>query len=327
MDVLHKTEVIPDQIDHLGHMNVRFYGEHARTGAEQLLASIGLVADDSRAVFGRDVYVRHHREQLVGAALEVRGGVLDASSDRIRLYEELVNREADEVAVPCRGLGNRGRDARDAREERVPRRAEPHAFRSIDEQHAPDRHVVLELLGDEDVAPGRRLPGDHLGRVAGAVIAEIEEFAASLPRAVELLAPGGRVVVIAYHSLEDRVVKHTLRDLSRSPSYDERMAGQVRETLVKVLTKRREHLSRTIERYSALAFTVYGGPPNGYSSVRSTGMPKPKKAVEKKSTEVEVIHILSGGSLESPLDAVTPGVLSAMPLSPVPGSEFQVPRS
>jgi 16S rRNA (cytosine1402-N4)-methyltransferase len=41
---------------------------------------------------------------------------------------------------------------------------------------------------------------------------EIEELAASLPRAVQLLAPGGRLVAISYHSLEDRVLKRFLRD-------------------------------------------------------------------------------------------------------------------
>lgn len=99
MDALHKTEVTPDQIDHLGHMNVRYYSAHARTGAEVLLASLGLTSDDRQVVVGRDIYVRHHREQLVGAALEVRGGVLDASGDRVRLYEELVNPDRDEVAA------------------------------------------------------------------------------------------------------------------------------------------------------------------------------------------------------------------------------------
>jgi 16S rRNA (cytosine1402-N4)-methyltransferase len=44
---------------------------------------------------------------------------------------------------------------------------------------------------------------------------ELEELAASLPQAVGLLAPGGRVVAIAYHSLEDRIVKWTLRDDER----------------------------------------------------------------------------------------------------------------
>ena len=54
MDVLHKTEVTPDQIDHLGHMNVRYYIAHARTGAEALLASIVLTSDDRQVVVGRD---------------------------------------------------------------------------------------------------------------------------------------------------------------------------------------------------------------------------------------------------------------------------------
>ena len=99
MDVLHKTEVTPDQIDHLGHMNVRYYGESARTGAQRLLASLGIEPDGPSVPIQRDTYTRHHREQLVGAPLEVRGGVLDATPERIRLYEELVNADTDDVAA------------------------------------------------------------------------------------------------------------------------------------------------------------------------------------------------------------------------------------
>ena len=67
---------------------------------------------------------------------------------------------------------------------------------------------------------------------------ELDGLDSFIGSAAARLQPGGRIALIAFHSLEDRVVKHTFRSLSRPRALDERAeAGQQDEATLKILTK------------------------------------------------------------------------------------------
>jgi 16S rRNA (cytosine1402-N4)-methyltransferase len=81
---------------------------------------------------------------------------------------------------------------------------------------------LVELLYEAVPAASRRTGGHPAKRTFQAlrieVNGELDALQTALPAAVDSLAVGGRIVVLAYHSLEDRIVKRELAARSTSTS-------------------------------------------------------------------------------------------------------------
>jgi 16S rRNA (cytosine1402-N4)-methyltransferase len=102
--------------------------------------------------------------------------------------------------------------------------------------------VIRRAKGVARQARAREGRVDPATRVFQALRIEVNRELAALPalleQAVALLAQDGRLVVISYHSLEDRIVKHTLRDLARG-EVDEATGRPRAETqAIEVLTRK-----------------------------------------------------------------------------------------
>ncbi|MFB9661446.1 16S rRNA (cytosine(1402)-N(4))-methyltransferase RsmH [Glycomyces mayteni] len=82
--------------------------------------------------------------------------------------------------------------------------------------------VLAELVKDAIPQAGKRTGGNPAKRTFQAlrieVNGELDTWERALPAALDHMNPGGRVVVLSYHSLEDRITKQELAKRARSNS-------------------------------------------------------------------------------------------------------------
>jgi len=136
-----------------------------------------------------------------GAPLDMRMG-----TDAHRSAAELLNEAPDQQLMQL------FREYADER--KAPRLAREIVKRRATVPFATSDHLVNAIRGALGPRSG---PGDF-ARIFQAIRIEVNDELGSLERALpalrERLMPGGTMVVIAYHSGEDRVVKHAFRDWS-----------------------------------------------------------------------------------------------------------------
>lgn len=82
--------------------------------------------------------------------------------------------------------------------------------------------TTLELAELIAQAVPKKEPGKHpatrsFQAIRIKVNQELEDVQECLRNSLAYLVPGGRLVVISFHSLEDRIVKHFMRDVSKPP--------------------------------------------------------------------------------------------------------------
>jgi 16S rRNA (cytosine1402-N4)-methyltransferase len=109
---------------------------------------------------------------------------------------------------------------RDYGEERFARRIAERVVRERERRPFDRSGRLVELLYDAIPAPARRTGGHPAKRTFQALRIEVNDelsvLRRALPAAIEAIGVGGRVVVMSYHSLEDRITKQAFTAVTRS---------------------------------------------------------------------------------------------------------------
>jgi 16S rRNA (cytosine1402-N4)-methyltransferase len=202
----------------------------------QLMATLAGLGVRAIAGFLADLGVSSLQLETPGRGFSFRfDGPLDM---RMGLSEttaaDLVNQASEgELATIFRDYGEERHARRIARAIARARMEKP--IRTTGELKAlVDAAKGARALREERIDPATRV----FQALRIAVNQELAGLERCIEEAVELLESGGRLVVISYHSLEDRIVKSTLRDLARGEVDPVTGRSRSETQLIEVLTRK-----------------------------------------------------------------------------------------
>lgn len=202
----------------------------------QLMATLAGLGVRAIAGFLADLGVSSLQLETPGRGFSFRfDGPLDM---RMGLSEttaaDLVNQASEgELATIFRDYGEERHARRIARAIARARMEKP--IRTTGELKAlVDAAKGARALREERIDPATRV----FQALRIAVNQELAGLERCIEEAVELLETGGRLVVISYHSLEDRIVKSTLRDLAQGEVDPVTGRSRSETQLIEVLTRK-----------------------------------------------------------------------------------------
>jgi 16S rRNA (cytosine1402-N4)-methyltransferase len=183
--------------------------------------------DEIPAIVGRQDRGRQHQIMGVLFDLGVSSPQLDDAERGFAYAREApldmrMDRTADRTAADIVNgypAAEIARVLRDYGEERFARRIADAVVRERAHEPITSTQRLSAIVKDAIPAATRRTGGNPAKRTFQALRIEVNDelgtLRRALPAALDVLAVGGRVVVLAYHSLEDRIVKTELVHRSR----------------------------------------------------------------------------------------------------------------
>lgn len=116
---------------------------------------------------------------------------------------------------------------------------------------------------------------------------ELEAIEKALPKALELLAPGGRLAVITFHSLEDRIVKNFFRDVEDGTalggSFGENVKRKAFKPSEKEIAENPRSRSAKLRVFRRFAKGESKGPKNKYAHLAKVRHAAPPTDDEEES--------------------------------------------